>query len=47
MLLPNSAPTNTISAENTTSNRNVLSRFACGCQVIGSPSYSETVEVIR
>ena len=34
MFRPNSAPTNTISAEKPTSNTNVLSRFACGCQVI-------------
>src|ERR1700712_4516721 len=34
MLRPNSAPTNTISAENTTSKTNVFSRLACGCHVI-------------
>src|SRR6185436_14445401 len=38
MDLPNSAPTNTISPEKTASNKNVLNRFACGCQVIGPPT---------
>ena len=33
-LLWNSAPMNTISPENPTSNTNVFSRFACGCHVI-------------
>ena len=39
MLLPNSAPTNTISADIPTSNKNVLALLACGCQVIGASSY--------
>ena len=34
MFLPNSAPTPTISPENSASNTNVLNVLACGCQLI-------------
>ena len=34
MFLPNSAPTATISPENSASRTNVLTVLACGCQLI-------------